>query len=164
MLCELAHGASSHFLFYCLQISELTGIVTSAAAAGAASLEGVRALLRLALPAGSSAGARTVLQAGAACESFTFQPQAVAKHLVAVISLVLSSGQVLQFGVPPADSAEPLRLVAESTLAALSQKQSDVPLVRLLDARIADNPDSGSAAHSSQSAVTKSSSTAAPAS
>jgi len=144
-----------------VQISELTGIVSSAAAAGAASLEGVRSVLRITLPSAAT-GARTVLQAGAASGNFSFQPTAVAQRSVALISVVLSSGQVLQFSVPAAESTEPMRLVAESSLSALAQKQSDVPLVRLLDARVVGVATAGPQV--SQSAVTKSSSTAEPAS
>jgi hypothetical protein len=139
----------------------LTGIVASAAAAGAASVEGVRALLRIRLPP-DAIGGRTVLQAAAASGPFLALPASLGEKFQSTVSLVLSSGQVMQFAIPVSGSGESVKLVAESSLASLAHKDSHTPQVRLLDSR--SNPAAVGVDHSSQSAVAKSASAAAPAS
>ena len=93
--------------------------------------------MRLRLPASQAGEKRRVINACAEGDS---------EHN-AVISLVTSTGAVLQYSIPAAESESPVRIQSEYSLAALAGSHSQIPLAKLL---VAESAVPGSADASSE--------------
>lgn len=133
-----------------LRCSQISDIVSSVASAGAATVEGTRSQLRLHLPA--APGPRRVLALGAA-----------PSDAGAVLTLLLSTGTLLQFALPPVAAGDTVKLVGEVALSTVAGSDGDVPLAQLLlpPQEVAEGAAAG-VSHASQSAVTKSASAVTP--